>query len=159
MRGPVPRADGGMPNRIVADRLYGLTIRPQELAFYGDKARCTLRSAVMAEEPDVPAAVHHRLVVLEIEVLIPEADALHADSPVLHVLKAGWELDVAVDPPVSATALGEDPGEARLALDRLAACINRVCADAGQAAVLTPDLLDEVLMAYRTRGSVNPHSG
>jgi hypothetical protein len=145
-----------MPNRILADRLYGLTIRPQELAFYGAQARCTLRSAVMAEDPAAPAAVHHRLVVLEVDVLVPETDALHADTPVLQVLKVGWELDLAVEPPVPAAALGEDPGEARLALDRLAACVNRVCADAGQAAVLTPDLLDEVLMAYRTRGSATP---
>jgi hypothetical protein len=153
LRPPGARADEGMANRITADRLYGLTIRPQELAFYGAQARCVLRSAVMAEDPATPSATHHRLVVLEVDVLVPETDVLHEESQVIQVLKAGWELDLAVDPPVSAEDLWEDPGEARHALERLAACINRVCADAGQPPALAPTLVDEILMAYRTSGS------
>ncbi len=145
-----------MPIRIVADRLYGLTIRPQELALYGAQARCVLRSAVMAEDPAQPAAQHHRLVVLEVDVLIPATDALHADSPVLQVLKVGWELDLAADPPVPADLLPESPDEARFALERLAASVNRVCAEAGQPPALEPALVDEILMAYRTRGSAPP---
>ncbi|MFM2092622.1 MAG: hypothetical protein RLZZ127_3111 [Planctomycetota bacterium] len=144
-----------MPTRIVGDRLYGLTIRPQELAFYGAAVRCALRTALMAEDAAVAAERHHRLVVLEVEALVPEEDALHAESPVIQVLKVGWELELAVDPPQPAAALAEDPAEVRHALERIAASVNRLSQEAGQGEVLGPDLRDRILMEYRIRGSVD----
>lgn len=140
-----------MPTRITADRLYGVTIRPQELVFYGAQVRCTLRTAPMTDAAVAITAQHSRLVVLEVEALIPADDALHAETSRLEVLKIGWELDLVTDPPCAAEFLVEDPAEVRFALERIAGCVNRLCSEAGHPGALTPELVDQLILDYRTK--------
>ena len=66
--------------RIVADRLYGIQLRPQELALYGEQVRIDLRYAPVFEDPDEVTATHYKLLVCEISAELPADDALRRPS-------------------------------------------------------------------------------
>ena len=137
-----------MSSRIVADRLYALSLRPQELALYGNAARVTTRYAPMCDDPALPAAIHFALLVLEIHVAVPAEDpALPAGE--LEVLRAGWELELACDPPVAAADRVEGADEVGFALSRIAQAVNRLAQDAGIEPPLPPDACDRIAMDDR----------
>ncbi len=141
-----------MPVRIVADRLYALTFRPQELALYGAHARCTLSYDAMAEDPAAVTAAHFKLLVLEIACAIPPEPgaSLPAQGQAeIDVLKAGWELELHADPPCRAEDLPETPEELRLLLTRIADTIAPLAQRAGIDPPVTPELIQQLLLERR----------
>ncbi len=80
-----------MTARIVADRLYGIQLRPQELALYGEQVRIDLRYAPVFEDPDEVTATHYKLLVCEISAELPADDALRRPAGQLNVAAAGLD--------------------------------------------------------------------
>jgi hypothetical protein len=142
-----------MNPRQVADRLYGITLRPQELALYGQRVAFDLRYAPMAEPGDPPATAHFRLMVLEVVArLDPDDELARQGQDTLLVAKCGWELELATDQPCATVALAEAPGEAPLLLGRIADTINDLARRAGVAPPLGPEVVTGLLLRYRTAG-------
>jgi hypothetical protein len=142
-----------MQSRLVADRLYGITLKPQELALYGGKVLFDLRFAPMAEERDEPATSHFKLMVLEVVAQLDPADELARQGHArLLVAKCGWELEFATDQPCRTLDLPEAPQEAALALERIADTINDLARRAGIGQPLGPDVVTQLLLRYRTQG-------
>jgi len=135
----------------VADRLYGITMRPQELALYGDRLRISLSYAPMFDEPGEPATTHFTLLVLEGVVVVPE-DAVELGDlagTTLPVLKVGWELELSTPEPVLPTDLHEDPGEVPRLLERIADTVNELARRAGLEAPFGPDVVNGLVGRYR----------
>jgi len=138
--------------RIVADRLYGLTIRPQELALYGDQVRFALRYAPMFDDATELASTHFKLLVLEVDAPMPK-EAGQSGERRLDLLKIGWELELACDVPCKVGSLPEQAGEMPRLLDRMADTVNELARRAGLEAPFTPDVVDRLLTDYRQRAA------
>jgi len=135
---------------IVADRLYGIQLRPQELALYGDKVRIDLRYAPVFEDPDEETATHYKLLVCEISAELPADDALRRPAGQrLLLLKCGWELEFATDAPCRVGSLPETPAEMKLLLDRVADTVNELARRARLEAPLGPEVVEGLLADYR----------
>lgn len=142
-----------MQPRIVADRLYGITLRPQELALYGARVAFDLRYAPMADDADPPATSHFKLMVLEVVARLDPGDELaRQGQSTLLVAKCGWELELASDQPCRGVDLAEAPGEAPLLLGRIADTVNDLARRAGVPQPLGPEVVTSLLLRYRTSG-------
>src|SRR5580700_2959477 len=98
--------------RIVANRLYGLSLRPQELELYSTKAEIALRYSPIFEDPEEVTGQHFKLMVLEISVELGDEDELvEAVGTSLELAKCGWELELEVDEPCTVGTLPELPEE------------------------------------------------
>ena len=140
--------------KLVADRLYGVTLRPQELALYGERLHLSLHYAPMFDEADAAATQHFKLLVLEGEVAFPEDQALgDMAGRRVQVLKIGWELEVETDQPIRPVDLAEDPGEVPRLLDRIADTVNELARRAGLEAPFGPEVVQSLLDEYRRRGA------
>ena len=136
--------------RIVADRLYGIQLRPQELALYGEKVRIDLRYAPVFEDPDEVTATHYKLLVCEISAELPADDALRRPSGQrLLLLKCGWELELASAGECKVGSLSEAPDEMKLLLDRVADTVNEMARRARLEAPLGPEVVERLLADYR----------
>lgn len=135
--------------RIVADRLYGITMRPQELSLYGDQVRFALRYAPMFEDPAELTTTHYKLLVLEVDAELPAAAGQRAGQR-LDLLKIGWELEL--ESPVACVvgSLPEQPGEMKHLLDRVADTVNELARRAGLEAPFTPEVMERLLADYRS---------
>jgi hypothetical protein len=143
------------PPRIVADRLYGLTIRPQELGLYGDRVRFSLRYAPMFDDAAEITATHFKLLVLEVDAEMP-AEAATRPGQRLDLLKIGWELELASDPPCAVGTLPELAEEMKRLLDRVADTVNELARRAGLEAPFTPEVMERLLSDYRQRAQPGP---
>ncbi len=145
--------DSAVAPVIAADRLYGLSYRPQELALYGDQVRFALRVAAMFDDPEEITDRHFRLLVLEISCDLPADDELGRDAGSIQLLKIGWELTITTPAPQRVGTVAELPGEASLVLDRIADTVNDLARRAGLDAPLGPDVITHLTMQYRLQGN------
>ncbi len=138
---------------MIADRLYGITMKPQELSVYGDSLTVSLSYAPMYEDPTAVADTHFKLLVLEASVEVPEDDNLgDISGSELEVLKIGWELEVTADPACSVADLVESDEEMPRLLDRVADTVNELARRAGLEAPFGPDIIAGLLQRYREQG-------
>jgi len=135
--------------RIVGDRLYGINMRAQELALYGERVRFQLRYSPIFDEPVEAQTQHFKLLVLEIDCELDADDELGRQGRRLELLKCGWELELSSAEPLRADELGEDAGELPLLLGRIADTVNELARRAGLEAPLGPDVVDELIRSYR----------
>ncbi len=135
----------------VADRLYGITLRPQEMALYGDRLRISLHYAPMVDEPAEPTTVHFTLLVLEGVVVLPDDAAEFGEmaGSELNVLKIGWELEMSTPEPVRSQDLAEEPEEVPRLLGRIADTVNELARRAGLEAPFGPDVTNGLIARYR----------
>jgi len=139
--------------KMVGDRLYGITMRPQELALYGEDARFHLHYAAIFDDPAEITDTHFKLLVVEITVPLAIDDPIRVNNPgqdSLQVLKIGWELELSAAPACQVGTLVEQPAEIARLLDRVADTINDLARRAGLDAPLGPDVVTTLLHRYRT---------
>ncbi len=138
--------------QIVADRLYGITMRPHELALYGEKVRFSLRYSPMFDDPEAMATQHFKLLVFEIDADLSPADAQARGVETLDLVKCGWELELSTREAIGVATLPEAPGEMPRLLERIADTVNELARRAGLEAPLGPTLVERLLADYRARG-------
>ena len=137
---------------IVADRLYSLTYRPQELAMYGENVRFHLRCAPIFDDPGEITDTHCRSCVLEISADLPaDPEIGRAAGPIL-LLKIGWEIVVTTAGPQQVGTVSEAPGEAERLLNAIADTVNDLSRRAGLDAPLGPEVVTHLLTSYRLEG-------
>jgi hypothetical protein len=135
---------------IAGDRLYGISLRPQELAIYGEAVSFSLRYGPVVEDPSAESRQHFKLLVLEVHADLKQDDALaHGKPRKLQLLKCGWELELTTVEACRTDALAERDEEAPLLLGRIADTVNDLARRAGLEAPLGPDLVDDLLTRYR----------
>jgi hypothetical protein len=114
--------------RIVGDRLYALSIRPQEWAAYGGRVAVDVRYAPMIDVGDPPTTEHWRVAVVDIQVRLPaDGDQPERD---LDLLKIGWEVALATDAAMPSSRVPVADGE----IDRVVTAIGRTIADVAERA-------------------------
>jgi hypothetical protein len=133
---------------ISGDRLYGITMRPQELALYGERISCEVRYSGIVDDEAVASSRHYKLLVLEIEVSLPGATG--ASPRRLQLLKCGWELELTSASSCRVDELSELDEEVPLLLARIADTVNELARRAGLEAPLGPELVAELVQRYRS---------
>jgi hypothetical protein len=137
---------------IVDDRLYGLSIRPQELALYGEQVAVSLRYSPIFDDQAETCERHFKLLVLEITAELPADDALlHAANGPLQLVKCGWELELSSPQPCLVGSLEELPEEVPRFLERIAETINDLARRARIDPPLGPELVTTLMYDYRLR--------
>jgi len=140
--------------RIVADRLYGITMRPQELGMYGERVRFSLRYSPMFDDPAEITVNHFKVLVLEVDAEMPATAGVRAGQR-LDLLKIGWELELVCDKPCVVGSLPELPEEMKRLLDRIADTVNELARRAGLEAPFTPEVMERLLADYRDSGKAS----
>ena len=133
---------------ISGDRLYGIAMRPQELALYGERVSCEVRYSPIVDDEAVAAERHYKLLVLEIAVDLASATAGPARR--LQLLKCGWELELTSASPCRVAELPELAEEVPLLLARIADTVNELARRAELEAPLGPQLVADLVQRYRT---------
>lgn len=128
---------------LAADRLYALSIRPQEWDGLREQAELGLRWGPLADDPEAPARRHWFLLVVEVRVRVPAGDPLAAQHPDgLEVLRCGWEAELELPIDLPASAIDRDRELVAGLLGKTAAAVNAVAGHAGVAELLGRDVLD-----------------
>ncbi len=136
---------------IAGDRLYGISMRPQELAIYGEAVSFSLRYGPVVENPSAELTQHFKLLVLEVHADLKQDDALaHGKPRKLQLLKCGWEIELTTPHACRTDALSELADEAPLLMARIADTVNELARRAGLEAPLGPDLIADLLQRYRS---------
>lgn len=138
---------------LAADRLYALSIRPQEWDGLRDRAELGLRWGPLADDPAVPARRHWFLLVLEVRVRLPAEDPLAAQHPDgLEVLRCGWEaeLELPVDLPAAAIDRADEMVGGLMA--KALELVNAVAGRAGAEPLLTQAMLDALHRRWTGQG-------
>jgi hypothetical protein len=144
---------------ITGDRLYGISLRPQELAIYGDAVSFALRYGPVVDDPSAELNQHFKLLVLEIHADLKQDDALaHGKPRKLQLLKCGWELELNTVAACRTAALSEQDTEVPRLLERIADTVNELARRAGLEAPLGPELVSDLLQRYRL-GLSSPENG
>lgn len=127
---------------LAADRLYALSIRPQEWDGLREHAQLALRWGPLAEDAAAPARRHWFLLVVEARVRLPAADPLAVQHPDgLEVLRCGWEAELELPIDLPAQAIDEDPELIARLLGKMAQTVNAVAREAGSEELLTDAIL------------------
>ena len=140
-----------MRARLTADRLYALSLRPQEWDAHRERAVLALRYGPMTDEADTPATRHWMLLVVEARVRLPDGDPLaaaHLDG--LEVLRCGWEAELELPVALPAQALEEDPADVPALLGKIAALVNTCATQANIDALLTDAMTERLLHARQS---------
>jgi len=137
---------------IVADSLYSLSFRPQELSLYAEKVAIGLRYGAIFDEHSEFSEHHYKLLVIEFSVTLEPDDAL-AEGIIgpLELLKCGWELELQTVAPCLVGTIEELPEEAPLLLGRIAETVNDLARRAKLEMPFTPELVATLLAEYRSR--------
>ncbi len=144
---------------IAGDRLYGISLRPQELAIYGDAVSFALRYGPVVDDPSAELKQHFKLLVLEIHADLKQDDALaHGKPRKLQLLKCGWELELNTVTACRTDSLSEQDTEVPRLLGRIADTVNELARRAGLEAPLGPELVTDLLQRYRL-GLASPANG
>ena len=133
---------------LAADRLYALSIRPQEWDGLREHARLALRWGPLADDPALPARRHWFLLVVECRVTLPTGDLLAAQHPDgMEVLRCGWEAELELPVDLPATAVETEDGMVAALLQKIAGMVNDAAKRAGAADLLTAELLNHLIGA------------
>lgn len=134
-----------------ADRLYGVSMRPHELALYGEQVRFNLRYSPIIDDPEESTSRHFKLMVLEMHCTVgSDADPQIAGRH-LELVKCGWELELATPRPCPTAVLAELPEEVPYLLEQIADTVNELARRAGLEAPFGADLQERLLREYRQR--------
>lgn len=134
--------------RITGDRLYGISIRPQELAVYGEQVRFELRYAPIFDREDEALSEHFKLMVLEVSCEVPPDDELALPSRQLELVKCGWELSLETDRPWPSNDLPLIEGEIRYVLDRIADTVNELARRGGLEIPMGREVVDDIAARF-----------
>lgn len=135
---------------VVGDRLYGISMRPHELALYGERVSFTLRYSPIFDEPAQMTERHFTLLVLEIHAEV----VMDGQAPKrLQLVKCGWEMELSTSMPCLEGTLVEQPTEVPLLLSRIADTINDLARRAGLEAPLGPMVVDDLVANYRKQAT------
>ena len=136
--------------RVIDDRLYGISLRPQELALYGESVSFSLRYGPVTDDAEVPTTQHFKLLVLEIHANLSANDDLARGQPRrLQLLKCGWELELATDEPCLTSSLGEGGNEVTRLLQKVADTVNELARRARLEAPLGPEVVTDLVNQYQ----------
>jgi hypothetical protein len=138
-----------MSPSINADRLYGISMRPQELALYGEKVAFDLRYSPIYDDEQEVTQTHFKLLVFEISAELPQDDELGREQKRLQLVKCGWELELKVATACRVGTLEELPEEMPLLLGRVAEMVNDLARRARLEAPMGPELVTTLLHRYR----------
>lgn len=134
--------------RMTSDRLYGISMRPQELAVYGDRVQFDLRYSPIFDDEGEHNREHYKMMVLEISCELPPDDELQLPARRLELAKCGWELSLETDRPWPSALLPELEGEVRHVLDRIADTINELARRGGLEIPLGSQVVDRIVDHY-----------
>ncbi len=127
---------------LAADRLYALSLRPQEWDGLRERAELALRWGPLADDPAQPARRHWFLLVVECRVRPPDGDPLAAQNAAgLEVLRCGWEAELELPVDLPASAIDDDPELVVRLLRHIAETVNDVAARAGVAPLVSDELV------------------
>jgi hypothetical protein len=134
----------------INDRLYGISMRPQELAVYGESVSFSLRYGPVMDDAAAAVKQHFKLLVLEIHADLPGNDALAQGKPRrLQLLKCGWELELSTADNVRTDELEEGSNEVPRLLAKVADTVNELARRAGLEAPLGPDVVTDLVNQYQ----------
>lgn len=137
---------------LAADRLYALSIRPQEWDGLREHARLAMRWGPLADDPAAPARRHWFLLVVECRVMLPAGDPLSAQHPDgMEVLRCGWEAELELPVDLPATAVETADGVREGLLRKIATTVNGVAKLAE-----VNELLSDGIVAALHRGGLKP---
>lgn len=134
-----------MPPTISADRLYGISMRPHELAHYGEAVTFSLRYGSIFDDPAEETSAHFTLLVLEIHA----AEGTGPEGQRLELLRCGWEMERTTVLPCRVDSVPELPSEVPLLLSRVADTVNELARRAGLEAPLGSTVIDRLLLQYQ----------
>jgi hypothetical protein len=134
---------------IGSDRLYGISMRPQELSLYGEKVTFSVRYSPIFDDENEETDRHYKLLVLEISADLGQGVSTGSPGRQLQLLKCGWELELTTPTPCRVGSLAERDDEVPLLLGRIAETVNDLARRAGLEAPLGPDLVDDLVQRYR----------
>jgi hypothetical protein len=138
---------------LAADRLYALSIRPQEWDGLRPHAELGLRWGPLADDPEAPARRHWFLLVVEALVRIPAGDPLAAQHPDgLEVLRCGWEVELELPVDLPASAIDGDPDLVGRLLIQVAALVNSTAGHAGVEELLSQAMIDGLQQRFAAQG-------
>jgi len=135
---------------VCGDRLYGISMRPQELSLYGEKVQFSLRYSPIFDDEHEQTDRHFKLLVLEIEVATAQEGVSKMGGRMLQLLKCGWELELATPALCRVGSLAESDEEVPFLLGRIADTVNELARRAGLEAPLGPELVADLVSRYRT---------
>lgn len=130
--------------RVIADRLYGIEMRPQELALFGAQVHFNVRFSPIFEDSEAETTEHFQLLVLEVHADLPEENVQGRPAGRLDLLKCGWELELEAESPCLPTAVSGADLSIRLLLSRIAETVNDLAKRAGLEAPLGAELIDDL---------------
>ena len=134
--------------RLVGDRLYGISLRPQELALFGESVRFDLRYTPVVDDLEQPLTEHFKLLVLELSCELPADAEIKTANGRLELGRCGWELELATDRPWPTASLPAVEGELRHLLDRVADTINELARRAGLEVPMGSEVVDRLVDHY-----------
>ncbi len=136
-----------MPSTLAGDRLYGINLRPHELALHGEKVQFGLRYSPIFDDPAERTTHHFFLLVLEIH-----AEVALDDAPPKRVqlLKCGWELERTTATDQTVGSVAEEPGDVSLLLKRIADTVNDLARRGGLEAPLGPAVVARLIADFRS---------
>lgn len=142
----------GMALKIVADVLYGISMRPQELAMYGDKATFSLRYAPMFDDPQHLSQEHFKMLVVESHCqLPPDVELGQSGYRDLELLRCGWQLELQSAEPCALAEVTESEQEMELLLNRVADTVNDLAVRADIEPPMPDEVLTRLLAEYRRK--------
>ena len=133
-----------MTQQLTADRLYGVELRPQELALYGESVHFGLRMAPMFDDPEALLDEHFVLLVVEIHADVPASEDLGTADRHVQLARVGWEGEVKTSAPEKASALVLEPQLSLHLLEQIAETVNELARRAGLEAPLAPALIHDL---------------
>lgn len=138
---------------ITGDRLYGVSLRPQELALYRERAEIALRYRAIYDDPTALATEHFKLLVVEVSAQLSSEDDLAQEvGSRLELLKCGWELSLTTATPQRVDALPELPEELPHLLGRIAETVNALAERAHlEEPPLGEEMVEALVAQYRSQ--------
>ncbi len=131
---------------LAADRLYALSIRPQEWDGLREQAELAWRWGPLADDREAPATRHWFLLVLECRVRPPAGDPLAAgNADGLEVLRCGWEAELDLTVALPPSAIDEDRTLIANLIAKIAETVNLVGRQAGVGELLTAPMCDRLV--------------
>lgn len=138
--------------QIVSDVLYGISLRPQELALFADHAQFQLRYSPIFDDPAQKTTEHFKLLVVEISCqLPPDMSVGRSQGQDLELLRCGWQLELKTSEACRPDSLVESEDELPMLLEHMAACVNRLAGEAQVDAPLPEETIQRLVKQYRQK--------
>ena len=129
--------------RVVGNRLYGISMRPQELALYGESVRFDVRFGPVFDDPQELVTTHYKMLVLEISADAEANPELGLSARRIELLKCGWEIELETNSECSSADLdgSTERAELQYAMEQVADTVNELARRAGLETPLGAELV------------------